>query len=348
MKELPVAKLYPEMILAQNVLCPHTQTLLLKEGVKITETHIDLLRTRSVKTVWINDQYTLTVDIKKITSREIENLLLAQITQFAPNRIEANTSDEMIRVSQTAQAIAKDIAIDPAVVRFCTEMKLMNSDLLYNHCVNTCALSLLVAGAMGLGKTNMTVIGTGAILHDVGLCEMPHLLTVAQRNKQEEKLWQEHPQYGYYFAQEAGIRKEICELILYHHEYWNGSGYPKQLSGSNIPLGARIIAVCDGYDSLICRDKYPRYQAIEYLYGSGGILLDGEIANVMCNSLAVYPLGSVVRLSTGEVGVVANVRQNLGPRPIVHIYYNHLNKPYTTPREINLGKELTVFIKEIL
>ena len=254
----------------------------------------------------------------------------------------------MVKVSQEAHAIAKAIVEEPEVARICTEMKLMEKELLYKHCVNTCALSLLVAGAMDLGQSNMKAIGTGAILHDLGLCEMPQLLKIKHKNKQEENLWREHPQYGYYLAKEAGIREEICKLILYHHEYWNGSGYPHRLQAKRIPLGARIIAVCESYDSLIKMDNYPRHQAIEYLYGSGGILFDSDVVTAMCNNLAVYPLGSLVRLSTNEVGVVVNVRKNLGPRPIVHVYYNHLNKPYEIPKEIDLGKELTIFIQEIL
>lgn len=343
-----VCDLSAGMILAQNVRCPKTNTLLLKEGTRVTDVHIDLLNSHGVNEVWINEPYTVTVNPQETTARELESLLLQQIITFAPNSIEANTSDNMVKVSQEAQAIAQIIAKDPEVIRICTEMKIMDSELLYKHCVNTCALSLLVAGAMDLGELNMKAIGLGAILHDLGVCEMPQLLRVAKKNHQEETLWREHPQYGYYLAQETGIREEICKFILYHHECWNGSGYPKNLKGTSIPLGARIIAVCESYDGLIRRERYPRYQAIEYLYGSGGILLDSTIVNTMCDNLAVYPLGSMVRLSTGEVGVVVNVRKNLGPRPIIHVYYNHLNKPYEIPKEIDLGKELTLFIQEVL
>jgi putative nucleotidyltransferase with HDIG domain len=254
----------------------------------------------------------------------------------------------MVEVSKFARNVANQIAEEPKLGRFLTEMRIMNKNLLYEHAVNTCVLSLLVAGAMDLGEVNMRVIGIGALLHDIGAIEMPQLLPIMQRSKQEELLWREHSQYGYYFAKEAGFREEICEIILYHHEKWNGSGYPKQLTGEEIPLGARILAVCDSYDRLIRRSQYPHYQAIEYLYGSGNFYLDSNVVNTMCNNLAVYPLGSLVRLSNHEVGVVVNVRKNLGPRPIVKIYYNHLNKPYAEPKEVDLGKERTLFIKEIL
>lgn len=348
MIQVSLYNLSPGLILAQDVRCSNSNNLLLKEGSKITETHIELLKANSVMKVWVTEPHTVLVNPQETTMKELKELLLQQISKFAPNHKEANTSDKMVKVSQDAQAIAQVILADPEVVRICTEMKIMDNDLLYQHCVNTCVLSLLVAGAMDLGQRNIQAIGIAALLHDLGLCEMPQLLRIAQKNKQEEKLWQEHAQYGYYFAKEAGIREEICEFILHHHEYWNGSGYPHQLAKAKIPLGARIIAVCESYDSLIRRDKYPQYQAIEYLYGGGGILFDSNIVNAMCNNLAVYPLGSMVRLSTDEVGVVVNVRKNLGPRPIVYIYYNHLNKPYKVPKTIDLGKELTVFIKEIL
>ena len=135
---------------------------------------------------------------------------------------------------------------------------------------------------------------------------------------------------------------------MHHHENWDGSGYPDGLKAEKIPIGSRIISVCEKYDSLIRQENYQHYQAIEYIYGTGGIYFDPEVVHAMCSRLAVYPLGSLVRLSSGDVGVVANVRKNEGPRPVVRVYFNRLNKPYAQPKEVDLGQQLTVFIQEML
>ncbi|WP_242951455.1 hypothetical protein [Clostridium kluyveri] len=64
--------------------------------------------------------------------------------------------------------------------------------------------------------------------------------------------------------------------------------------------------------------------------------------------MAVYPLGSLVRLTTKEVGVVVNVRKNLGPRPIVRVYFNRVNRPLSEVKDVDLGIENTIFIEEVL
>ncbi|MGH4052574.1 MAG: HD-GYP domain-containing protein [Clostridium sp.] len=158
-------------------------------------------------------------------------------------------------------------------------------------------------------------------------------------NEAENTLFKEHALYGYYFAKDAGLSEGIAKLILNHHERWNGSGFPKGISGERIPLGARIIAVCESYNKLIVYENNPEYLAIEYLYGSGNYLFDANVVNAMTNNLAVYPLGSIVRISTGEVGIVVNVRQNIGPRPIIALHYNKVNKPLTKTKYINLSQK---------
>jgi HD-GYP domain-containing protein (c-di-GMP phosphodiesterase class II) len=119
-------------------------------------------------------------------------------------------------------------------------------------------------------------------------------------------------------------------------------------AGENIPLGSRIISVCETYDRLLRLEKYPHYQAVEFLYGAGNYLFDSKVVNAFVNNLAVYPLGSLVKLSTGEVGLVVNVRKNQGPRPIVKVYFDSTGKPLPSPKDVDLGKERTLFIQRVL
>lgn len=227
-------------------------------------------------------------------------------------------------------------------------MKIHSNNFLYKHCLGSCALALLVSGAMGLSDSEIYEVGAAALVHDLGMCEMPFLINHKNMNDAEQILFNEHPLYGYYFAKDAGLSEGIARLILNHHERWNGSGYPKGISGERIPLGARIIAVCETYNGLIVYENNPEYLAIEYLYGSGNYLFDANVVTAITNNLAVYPLGSIVRISTGEVGIVVNIRQNIGPRPIIALHYNKVNKPLTKTKYVDLSQENTIFITEVL
>lgn len=348
MIKLNVASLLEGMITAEPITCPKTGKILLNSGSKITSTIIESLISRKIYQVSITDQYTLFVDPVDSMTKELGSLLQSKILKLAPDIPEANKTDKMVKVSRTARKIANKIIKNRTVVQYCVLMKLLDDSFLFKHSVNTCVLSLLVAGAMDLKEDVVEQVGTGALLHDIGLCEMPLVLNVKERNSQQESLWREHPTYGYYFAKEIGLSEEVAQIILSHHENWNGKGYPKNLCAQDIPIGARIVTICATYDCLLYQEGYPHTKALEYLLDNIHNLFDGDLVQVFTNSLAVYPLGSMVRLSTGEVGVVVNVRRNQGARPIVRVYYNRVNRPLTNPYDVDLSSKRNVCIDKVL
>ena len=120
------------------------------------------------------------------------------------------------------------------------------------------------------------------------------------------------------------------------------------LGGEEIPLTSRIVSVCADYvEQVVCKGQSP-YLAVEALYGASGIYYDYNVVLAFVNNIPVYPLGELVRLSTKEVGIVSNIRKNEGPRPIVKVYFNRMNRPITEDKIIDLGVERTIFIEEIL
>jgi HD-GYP domain-containing protein (c-di-GMP phosphodiesterase class II) len=226
-------------------------------------------------------------------------------------------------------------------------MKILQDGLLFKYSVLTSVFSGLVTGAMGL-YTDMYDVMVGGLLHNVGCMEMPFLIGVKDLKDQQLLLWKEHPVYGYYFSIQQNVSRDIAKIILHHHENWDGSGYPNQLTGEEIPLGARIINVCSTVSSKIYYEHVQPYEAMEYIYGGSNMFFDKKIVDAFVGNITLYPLGAMVRLTTGEVGIVSNVRKNFGPRPIVHVFYNRFNKPLSEPIIVDLGKERTVFISEIL
>jgi len=348
MIQINIQSLLEGMITAEPITCPSTGKILLNSGSKLTTAMIESLKSRGINQVSITDQYTLFVDPVDTMTKELGKLLYDKIIKIAPDIPEANTLDKMVNVSRSARKVANKIIQNRNVVQYCVLMKLLDDSFLFNHAINTCVLSLLVAGAMNLNEESVEQVGTGAILHDIGLCEMPLVINTKQRNNQQELLYREHPTYGYYFAKEIGLPEEVAEIILNHHENWNGKGYPKNICGQSIPIGARIVAICETYDRLLYQEGYPHNKALEYLIDERNNSFDGKIVQVFLNSLAVYPLGSMVRLSTGEVGVVVNVRKNQGARPIVRIYYNRVNRPLTKPYDVDLSAKVNVFVDKVL
>lgn len=338
----------PGMVVGVAIDDPVTGRLLVKEGTKLTEKIIDGLIRKQIDEVDVLDRYTLSIDPNDSMREELRRELNQITHRYAPSYTEGNKSDAMTRVSKIVSSVINRIIEDDKYVHYCTQMKIISKPLL-RHSYTVSVLGMLLAGALELSPGDIFTVGRAGLLHDIGMLEMPHLIFPQDRKTEQDlALHREHAAYGYHLAGENGIDDEVASLIYAHHENDNGSGYPLGLTRGNIPMGSRILSVCDTFDGRSRFDGQKVYQAIEYLYGGGGYYFDPDVSNCFLKSISIYPLGSLVRLSTGETGVVVNVRRNYGDRPVVSIWYNKSDRRYSHPRLVDLGVELTMFITEML
>lgn len=348
MGQLKLEDVRPGMVLATAVMTPDGGTLLLKEGHALTIKGIQKIKELKIETVEIADRNSLFVTPIDKMAENLERDFLLYLRKISPRQAEANKNDNMVKVAEELEHSIGKICKQEKVMEFCVQLKLVDNLRLYQHSVNTVVLTGLTAGAMGMMGEELIIAVTAALLHDIGICEMPLVLGQKERNQQQQQLWEEHSTYGYYFAKQNEIPQEVCELILYHHERLDGSGFPKIKAGDEIPICAQIIGLCSQYDEQITVQHLPPYMAIEEIYGISGIHFDSRVVQTFVNNIPVYPLGVMVRLSNKEVGIVANIRKNQGPRPIVKVFFNRMNRPITETKIVDLSKERTVFIEEIL
>ncbi|MDF2822067.1 MAG: metal dependent phosphohydrolase [Clostridiales bacterium] len=346
MRTLKISELKQGMVLAAPIFVK--EKLMLKIGTRLTKGMIQNLIATGLTEADIADRYTLLVNPKETLTPILDRYMQMGILKMAPDDIEANKCDKMVEVSKRARKIASEIVRMDDVLDLCVQMQITDNKNILCHGINTSILAMLVAGAMDLSEKEIRDIGVAGLLQNLGVCEMPFLINKKDLNKQEELLWKEHSTYGYYFALQNNISHDIANLILYHHERYDGTGYPKQLKANEIPLGARILNLCCDYDKLVTIKGSEPYYAIEYIYGGSGSYYDKDVVNAFTQNISVYPLGSLVRLTTKEIGVVVNVRKNQGPRPMVQVYYNRVNKPLSVPKVVDLAVEKTIFIEEII
>ena len=347
MSELYISEVKPGMRLEQAIVMPDGKTLL-STGTILSIKNIEKLHELGIKVVNIADRYThLITPVDKMETQLVDDFIRV-LRKIAPYTPEANKSDKVVKVADILEKVIYKIAKNETVLEFMVELRIIDKEKLYEHSVHTAVLAGLVAGSMGLDLENILCVVTGGFLHNIGVAEMPTLLNIPEMTPAQETLWREHPTYGYYFAIQKNISRTIANCIQYHHERYDGSGYPKGIKGEEIPLSARIISICAKYSAAITYQNISPYMAVEEIYGASGIYYDPEVVKAFVNNIPIYPLGVMVRLSTKEVGIVSNIRKNEGPRPIVKVYYNRVNRPITEDKIIDLGVERTIFIEEIL
>lgn len=197
---------------------------------------------------------------------------------------------------------------------------------MYFHALNVSVLAMMLAKQLGLAKEDVKELGFGCLFHDIGKIEIPDkvLLKSSGLTKAEVNLLQQHCAYGEPIARKLGLSKKAVDIVMQHHEYMDGSGYPRALSGEQISPLARIVTIVNSYDNLCNRpnpaDSLSPYAALSHLFAHQRNQLDGGPLGLFIRCLGVYPPGTVVRLSDGTLGLVVAVNASKPLRPSVLIH----------------------------
>lgn len=170
--------------------------------------------------------------------------------------------------------------------------KLYDRNLLeFRHSENVAKLSVDIGKAMGLHKDVLTDLLVLGRLHDIGKIGIPGGI-LTKKNQLDTAEWIEirrHPEIGYQILRSADEYVHLAEAVLSHHEWYDGSGYPRNLRAQEIPLTARIIAIAEAYDTMISgnafRTPMQDQAALEELSSHAGTQFDGEIVNIFVSEV---------------------------------------------------------------
>jgi hypothetical protein len=164
------------------------------------------------------------------------------------------------------------------------EPGLLRRTALKTHSFNVGRMARKLAVQIGVAAMEVEQITVAAILHDVGLRELNYDLLYAKRTLTDEELalLKTHPRVGAYLVEDIPWPYPIAPLIRHHHERWDGGGYPDGLRGEQIPLGSRIIHLCEAFDAMTAPTSYRAvlsdYQALDIIESKSGTQFDPELA----------------------------------------------------------------------
>ncbi|BCA54783.1 putative Metal-dependent phosphohydrolase [Nitrospira sp. KM1] len=215
---------------------------------------------------------------------------------------------------------------------------------LAGHAIDTCILSLIFASEYGMEEQDVEQVGIGALLHDVGYVRLPRNLYRARHRlaSNEEELMRQHPRLGLtLLAAAKGLPEGVRSVIVEHHERIDGSGYPSRLSGAAVsPLG-QLVGIVDTYQSLVThqagRMPLSPFQAIRNLFMLGEKrTFDKAFVEVAIKCLGVYPIGSVVKLNTGERAIVVGVHPEQRLKPTLKVIMDPNGESYADPIIVDL------------
>jgi HD-GYP domain-containing protein (c-di-GMP phosphodiesterase class II) len=274
------------------------------------------------------------------TARE-QALVTAQ-TLFSDLQPRSRIDGPAIR--KAVGGLLDSILRSPQASLLLTQMQQFDSSL-FVHGVNTCTIALVVGKQQGLDRQQLSLLGIGALLHDVGQTRLPAELIKkpGRYTDQERKLAQDHVHLGFTLLSQAKqIPEAAIRLVAEHHERLDGSGYPKGLKGKSLSALSQIVGVTDIYDTLVSgrsgASPTPPTLALRELYQLGATRkFDLEVVEWVVRTLGVYPVGTLIELDTGERGVVMAVNPTDSLRPIVRLIWDTSQQPYLEPLTIDLA-----------
>lgn len=348
MGRLHITELKQGMVVGESIFNADNGDLMLNQGTRLTKSLIERLEERGIKYVEVGDPNTLLINPDEKMESLLEDCFRSALHKIVSPYPEGSMNDTVFQAGKKLPDLVKKMIADEAVRAVCINMQIINFRALLMTGVFSSVYSMLVASVMGLSLQDIYEIGVAALLHDAGLCEMPYLITGEEIPANMRPLYNEHPTYAYYMLKEQGFPDEITSALYAHHERVDGSGFPLGLKQEEIPVGSRIISLCADYDYFISVKGMAPYEAVEYMYGGSGVYYDEAVVRAFTENIPIYPLGAMVELTTGEIGIVVNIRKNKGPRPVVRIYYNRVKKNISHPYLLDLGVEKTVFIQQII
>jgi HD-GYP domain-containing protein (c-di-GMP phosphodiesterase class II) len=213
----------------------------------------------------------------------------------------------------------------------------------YQHPLGAAIWAVALGRQLGLPKTDLRTLAIGGLLFDIGKLGVdPELLqTTRQLSDAEFQQVRNHVKLGVEMIQGSTLMNtDVIDMITYHHERHDGSGYPKGLRGDDIPVFARIAAIVDCYDAITSHRGYASAiapsTAIKMLYEWKDIDFQGELVEEFIQAVGVYPAGTLVELSNREVGVVMAAYRESRLRPRLLVLLDADKKPLDQPRTLDL------------
>ena len=220
------------------------------------------------------------------------------------------------------------------------------------HSLNVSILAIYLGLGLGWDRSRLIDLGIAALLHDVG---MVRVLDIAQKPRRltpkEYSEVKKHPAYGKKILEEIKeISRTAIETIYQQHERLKGQGYPLGIKGEEIHTEAQIVGLVDVYEALthprVYRERLLPYQALEIIIDSSKDLFHPSIVKVMIGQMALYPIGSWVKLNSGEIGKVISANKDSPARPIINILIDSEGRKLPGARPLNLALHRFSFITE--
>lgn len=321
-------------------------TLLIAAGFEVREAYIKRLKELGVYSVYIDDGVR-EVEVEDVVS-ERTRVEALKLTRDTMTRMGAGAKVGVDEINKVMNDIMDELMANPNLMLNLVDIRAMN-DYTFGHCVGVAVLSLMTAMTMGYNQFDLKKLGMGALFHDLGKIKIPDsiLYKPGPLSPLEWEEMKRHSAIGFELLRERDDFNIVSAHVAFqHHEKLDGTGYPRGIRGQEIHEYARIVALADVYDAITADRSYrPRklpHQAILIIRDGIRTHFDPDIVPAFIANIAIYPVGTVLVLNTGEKARVIEVTKRHPASPVVRVITTPDGHPVEEGRKIDLAKSPNV------
>jgi HD-GYP domain-containing protein (c-di-GMP phosphodiesterase class II) len=253
---------------------------------------------------------------------------------------------ELDKVSPVVENITASILRNASALLGLSYIK-NKDDYTFLHSVSVCTLLVAFCRSRKMDEETIYQAGIGGLLHDTGKALVPdHILNKPGRLTDEEfEVVRRHPRDGYeILSRSPEIGAIPLDITLHHHERRDGTGYPDRQGGEQISELAQMAAIVDVYDAITADRCYhkgmPAAEALRKMYEWSKFHFNPTLTQEFMRCVGIYPVGTMVLLESGRLGVVVEPHETSLLTPKVNVFFSTKSQTYIKPQTIDLSKGL--------
>ena len=352
-----LSQVEPGMELAQPVY--KDRKVLIEEGVVLSERHLSRLKEWGIDYLQVRESVSeierLIEERERVKSicRDVHHQALDVVQESMENVLQGNII-EIQSVETSIKGVVEQASADKDMLINSASIESMD-DYLLAHSVGVAIYSVVMGLGLGYKEDELTLLGMGALLHDIGMTKVPADLIDrgGPLNAAEYDEVKRHTLYGTMMVKDGtALSKQVKKVISRHHERYDGSGYPQRLEGAEIDEYSQIVGLADTFEAMTSprsyREKMTVYHAMRETLSVSPKAFNPTLTRALLEKMALYPVGSLVELSSGQMAIVVGTNDKVPFRPVVRIVSEGEEGGRKDLRIINLLGDENLYIVGIL